>query len=157
MLAPLSCPSAARPAQDTGFALMRLPSFPGSWPPSLKMMIRPALMMRALQLPQSLQHLQHHLALQCHSTATRLLYLHPLTAQYLLHLQDWDSQPLDLSHPGALAESLSHLTALLLPTYERHSDAHHCPALLLMQLSHSRHSQSCRPSRLWSLTLGQTH
>ena len=120
-------------------------------------MIRPALMMRALHLPQSLQHLQHHLALQCHSTATRLLYLHPLTAQYLLHLQDWDSQPLVLSHPGALAESLSHLTALLLPIYERHSDAHHCPALLLMQLSHSRHSQSCRPSRLWSLTLGQTH
>ena len=113
-------------------------------------------MMRALHLPQSLQHLQHHLALQCHSTATRLLYLHPLTAQCLLHLQEWDYQPLDLSHPGALAASRNLLTASRLPTYAHHSDAHRCPALLPTQLSHSRLSQSCRPSLLWSLTLGQT-
>ena len=89
--------------------------------------------------------------------STLLLHPHALTAQCPLHLQDWVSQLLDLIHPGALAESLTHLTALLLPTYARHSDAHHCPALLLTQLSHSRHSPSCRPSRLWSLTLGQTH
>ena len=66
-------------------------------------------MMRALQLPQSLQHLQHHLALQCHLTATKLLLPHPLTVQSHPRLQDWDCQPLDLSHPGAPAASHSHL------------------------------------------------
>jgi hypothetical protein len=120
-------------------------------------MIRPALMMRSLQLLQALQHLQPHLALQCHSTATRLLYLHPLTVQYHPRLQDWDYHPLDLSHPGAPAESLSHLIGSLLITFARHSDAQHCPAQLPTQLSHSRHSLSCRHSLLWSLTLGQTH
>ncbi len=113
------------------------------------------MMTRPFRLLQAPQHLQPLLELLCHSTAIRLP--HPLTVLSHPHLQDWDSQPLDLSHPGAPAASLSHLTGSLLPTSARHSDAQHFPALLPTQHSHFRHSLSCRHSLLWSLTLGQTH
>ena len=113
--------------------------------------------MRSLQLLQALQHLQPHLALQCHSTATTLLDLHPPTVPSQPRLQDWDCQPLDLSLLGAPAASHNHLTGSLLPTFARHSDAQHCPAQLPTQLSHSQHSLSCRHSLLWSLTLDPIH
>ena len=157
MSAPLSCPSPVQPARATGFALMLLHSCPGPWPPSSKLMTRPVLMTKTpLQLRQSLQLLQPHLERQCPSTAIRLPCLHHLTVRSHLRLLDWGYLPLDLSHPGAPAASHSRLIGLLLITSARHSDAQHCPAPLHTQLSHSRHSPSCRHSLLWSLTLDPT-
>ena len=110
-----------------------------------------------LQLLQPLRLLQPHLVLQCPLTAIRHPCLLHLAVQSHLRLLDWGYLPPDLSHPGAQAASLSRLIGLLLITSSRHRDVQRYLAPLLTQPSHSRHSQSCHHSHLWSRTLVPIH